>query len=307
MDSLPSTFTMSITPFTAGGEIDEPLLREHVRWLAGAGVGIYLCSQGSGEGDLMSIEERIRVYEIGVDAVAGATPVYAAGVGLAHSTDRVIELAQGACRAGVDAVYVLAPRPGALAPRPAEIERYFDEVISAIDRPVVLSNNASLAGYSFSVDLIERLVARHGNIREVLVAEQAGVLIPQVSQLVAALGERITVRVGMSNLAPVAHALGARGMLNFEANMVPRLTESIWAALHGGDHARAQSRFQVFLSFNLLCARFGNPRVIKEALRLLGRDGGHLRRPYLPMEPAERDQLAAGLAALDVGRFEQFS
>lgn len=295
---------MSITPFQPDGRIDEQLLRNHLSFLADGGVGVYLCSQGSGEGDLMTIDERIEVYRIGVDQIGGRTPVYAAGVGLAHSTERIVALAKGACAAGVDAVYVLGPRPGALAPRPHEIEAYFSELIEAIDRPVVLSNNSSLAGYSFSTALIEKLVGEYAHIKEVLLADAPGPLINQVAELRRSLGDRVVIRVGMSNMTPVAHAAGAQGMLNFEGNMVPRLSERMWTALLNGDATKSAALFKRFLALNLLCARYGNPRVIKEALRVVGRDGGSLRKPYLPMLDHERTEFADAFRALQLGDFE---
>jgi 4-hydroxy-tetrahydrodipicolinate synthase len=306
MSPTPATFTMSITPFTADGAIDEPKLREHLRFLADGGVGVYLCSQGSGEGDLMTHDERIRVYEIGVEELKGRTPVYAAGVGLAHSTDRIVRLAQAATAAGVDAVYVLGPRPGALAPLPAEIEAYYREVIESVDGNIVLANNATLAGYSYSVDLIERLVADYDNVREVLIAENVGPLMNQVTRLRASLGDRIKIRVGMSNQSLLMHALGVDGILNFEANIAPRLTESVWTALHAGDAAAAQERFRLFMQLNLLCSRYGNPRVIKAALQVLGREPGALRKPYLPLTAAEHAEFEPALRALELTRYEQY-
>jgi dihydrodipicolinate synthase/N-acetylneuraminate lyase len=306
MIDAPATFTMSITPFTADEAIDEASLRQHLSFLGRGKVGVYLCSQGSGEGDLMSIEERIRVYEIGVDVLKGTTPVYAAGVGLGHSTARIVALAKGACRANVDAVYVLGPRPGALAPSPNEIERYFRDVIEVIDRPVVISNNSSLQGYSFAVQLIERLVTDYEHVREVLIADQVGSLMSQVTHLARTFGDRITIRVGMSNQALLAHALGARGMLNFEANIAPRLTESIWSALHTGEADIAIERFRKFMDLNMLCAKFGNPRVIKDALRHLGGHPGQLRKPYLPLSSEQYDELARGLDALQLHETESY-
>jgi dihydrodipicolinate synthase/N-acetylneuraminate lyase len=50
---------MSITPFDRKGAIDSGLLRAHLRFLAAAGVGVYVASQGSGEGDLLSFDEKV--------------------------------------------------------------------------------------------------------------------------------------------------------------------------------------------------------------------------------------------------------
>src|SRR5947209_4358413 len=140
----PAVFSMSITPFTEDGRLDEGLLRAHLQYMAEGGVGVYLCSQGSGEGDLLTAAEKLRMYEIGAEELKGKTAVHAAGIGLGHRTEDIVQLAKGAAGAGVDAVYLLGPRPGPVALRPEEIELYYREVIEAIAPcPVIVSNNIS--------------------------------------------------------------------------------------------------------------------------------------------------------------------
>src|SRR3981081_3541668 len=99
-----AVYAMSITPFTQDGALDEMLLRSHLRFLAGGGVGVFLCSQGSGEGDLLSTAEKLRIYEVGVEELRGVAPVCAAGIGLAGSTADIAALAAGAGRGGGEAV-----------------------------------------------------------------------------------------------------------------------------------------------------------------------------------------------------------
>src|SRR4051812_12358998 len=103
---------MSITPFTEDGVVDEGLFRSHLQFVAAAGIGVYVASQGSGEGDLLSFDEKVRLYEIAVEELDGRAQVVAAGIGLAASTAAVLELARAAEGTGVDAVQILGPRPG---------------------------------------------------------------------------------------------------------------------------------------------------------------------------------------------------
>src|ERR1700756_2836503 len=111
--------SMSITPFTKAGPVDWSLFRAHLRFMAVADLGVYVASQGSGEGDLLSAVEKVELFQTAADELGGSRPVVAAGIGLAGSTRDAMELVARASAAGVDAVQLLGPRPGPLPPRSA--------------------------------------------------------------------------------------------------------------------------------------------------------------------------------------------
>ena len=287
-----AVYAMSVTPFGRDGALDEALLRAHLRFLADGGVGVFLCSQGSGEGDLLTSDEKRRIYEIGVDELRGVAPVCAAGIGLAGSTAEIAALARGAAEAGVDAVYVLPPRPNPMAPRPEEIERYYRTLVEAVDCPVIIANNSFLAGYSLPLPLVTTLAAAYRHVEAVLLVDASPALL---GQYVTAFSGRARVLTGMVSLILQAHALGAAGALCMEANVAPALVPSIWAALDAGDLPRAEAEYRRLLAVSGPIARYGNPRSLKDALRALGRDGGFLREPYLPLPEAERTDLERSL------------
>jgi 4-hydroxy-tetrahydrodipicolinate synthase len=270
---------MSITPFTADGAIDEGLFRAHLRFLAAASVGVYVASQGSGEGDLLSFAEKVACYRIAVDEIGGTVPVVAAGIGLATSTAAACELAAAADAQGIDAVQVLAPKPGPLPLRRDELAAYFRSVIGSVTRPVHLSNNPVLTGADVPFDLFDALLAEFAHISVVNVAD------PRLDALlafVAHFAPRVEVRVGITAQARAAAGRGARGWLSFEANVAPEI---------GVDDDRLPA-------LNAALARGGNPRSLKAGLAIIGRDGGHLRPPYRPLTADQYAELAWELAAL---------
>jgi 4-hydroxy-tetrahydrodipicolinate synthase len=287
-----AVYAMSITPFSREGALDEALLRAHLRFLAGGGAGVFLCSQGSGEGDLLTSDEKRRIYEIGVDELRGVAPVCAAGIGLAGSTAEIASLAGGAAEAGVDAVYVLPPRPNPMTPRREEIERYYRTLVEAVDCPVIIANNSFLAGYSLPLPLVTRLVEVYPHVEAVLLVDANPGLL---GQYVSAFSGRARVLTGMVSLILQAHALGAAGALCMEANVAPGLAPSIWAALEAGDLPGAEAGYRRLLAVSGPIARYGNPRSLKDALRVIGRDGGFLREPYLSLPEAERTDLERSL------------
>jgi dihydrodipicolinate synthase/N-acetylneuraminate lyase len=283
---------MSITPFTKAGPVDWKLFRAHLQFLAAADIGVYIASQGSGEGDLLSAVEKVELFQTAADELGGTRPVVAAGIGLAGSTRDAIELVQRASAAGADAVQLLGPRPGPLPPRPAEIETYLRTLIDAAECDVHLSSNAVLTGYPLPFEMVEALVAAEERVRVLNVTDRdRDAMLAYVARAVETFGERVEVRIGVTSEFVRAHEVGAQGLLCFEPNVAPQLAVAAGASL----------QIDRLMQLNTALARGGNPRSLKAALTLLGRDGGELRAPYLPLPADEMDALRAELRALDLG------
>lgn len=286
---------MSITPFSEDGSIDEALLRAHLARFADRPLSVYLCSQGSGEGLSLSRDEKRLVYEIGVDVLGGRREVVGAGIGLTGSTDQALADVATLSATGVDAVQVFPPRPGALRPRDRELERYFDEVFSVARCPVIVGENVTLVGYEIGPRVLRAVLDRH--------PEAAGLswTVPAsgVAALTAVVGEfggRLPIRTGLLHHWANAAAVGA-GILCFDGNTVPGLLTSAWEeATTAG--VRPRGPYHRLLALNALLSRYGNPASIKAAHDHLGLPAGQLRRPFLGLDDAQREELGVGLDSL---------
>src|SRR5690554_755721 len=95
-----------LTPLDADG-VAEERLRRHIDFLVERGVhGLYPTGT-TGEGVLLSENDRRRVAEIVIDQAAGRIPVM---IHVGHLSTRVtVELARHAVSVGADAVGVVAP------------------------------------------------------------------------------------------------------------------------------------------------------------------------------------------------------
>jgi dihydrodipicolinate synthase/N-acetylneuraminate lyase len=287
---------MSVTPFDDRGRLDEDALAQVVDGLAAEEVGIYLGSYGTGEGHLLRPREIRRIYEIGVRAAAGRTPVYAAALGFA-STERVIEQALEAAESGVDAVQIHPPRPAAVPvmPRLPELERYYADVLASVRGPIHLSDQVVMTGYRLPGDLLGDLVTAFDGIEAVNVSDPD---LGEVSRRVATLGRRVAVRVGIVAQLPTALLLGGQGLLCFEADVAPALCREVIDAFRAGDLGRFGSSFEQLMRLNTALSRAQNPRSVKAAMNLLGLPAGALRRPYLPLDETQAEEIGEALASL---------
>jgi 4-hydroxy-tetrahydrodipicolinate synthase len=287
---------MAVTPFHPDGGIDEVALRETVAHLAAAGVGVYLGSYGTGEGHLLRDGEIEHLYEVGVAAAGGRVPVFAAAIGFTD-TDRVVEQALAAQRAGVDAVQIHPPRPGPIAirPRPNELARFYDDVLREVRGPVHLTNQVVMSGYALPTDLLEHLVASHEQVVALNTSDQSSGATAAVVQRLAPL---VPVYVGVISQLPMVLALGGAGALCFEADVAPRLCLDVVRCYRAGDLRGFEAGFGALMRLNEVLSRYQNPRSVKAAMRHLGLPAGALRRPYLELDPEEVAAIAAVLDTL---------
>jgi 4-hydroxy-tetrahydrodipicolinate synthase len=285
-------YTISITPFTEDGAIDEQRLRRHLRKLGHAGVGVYVGGGGSGEGYTLTRDETARLLDIAVEELKGRVPIRAMGVE-PRTARQMLEFLDLAARAGVDAAQVYSLDVGhGHVPTPRELDGYFSEVLSKSDIPSVLSTHQSV-GYVIPPQVIIDLFARHEQLIGLNVSHQDP---NYLRTLTDALGDRIDICVGGPHQAPMALAFGAQGFLSSEGNIAPRLCVGVIEAAKANDNALFLDLWGRLM--RLFMALYGNGgiRVTKALLEHFGLDGGFPRAPRLP---AESESLAKALAVVE--------
>jgi 4-hydroxy-tetrahydrodipicolinate synthase len=205
-------------------------------------------------------------------------------------------------RAGLDAMQVYPPDLGmGHRPRENELRGYYDDVLSSIAVPAILSTHMSL-GYLLPVAMVQELASRHPHVVGVNCTTPD---LAYLADLLAAVGDRLEVHVGIATQALTALALGATGYLSSEGNVAPRLCQALVEACASGDLARADDAHRRIVRLGLASQRFGNVQAMKACLGLLGLAGGRPRRPRLPLDdPASLASLRALLEELEIPRIE---
>jgi 4-hydroxy-tetrahydrodipicolinate synthase len=293
---LASTFVISITPFTADGSFDEDGIRRHLRRMAAAGVGVYLGGGGSGEGYVLAPAEAQRLLEIGVAELAGKVPVRSMGTE-PRSAAEMIGQVRIAAAAGVDAaqIYSLDAGHGHRPTRP-EMQAYFDDVLSAVAFPSIISTHQSV-GYAVPVPMLAGFVDTYDHVVGVNVTNQD---LGYVADVVDAVGGRVDVHVGGPAQALTAWSLGATGFLSSEANLAPELCMSVVDAYRSGDGAALAMNFGRLLRLYRALYAAGGIRATKAVLDRLGLAAGVPRKPQLPIAAPVIDELIALLGELGV-------
>ncbi|MGH2595029.1 MAG: dihydrodipicolinate synthase family protein [Actinomycetota bacterium] len=155
MARLRGAIAAAITPLRDGGRhLDEAAFASLVRFLADGGVDGLLACGTTGEGVLLSVDERRRVTELFLSARPDGFQV-AVHAG-AQTTADTTALAAHALEAGADAVAVIAPPYYPLDAE--ELTRHFVQVANACDPlPFYLYEFLGRSGYAIPIDVIARV------------------------------------------------------------------------------------------------------------------------------------------------------
>jgi dihydrodipicolinate synthase/N-acetylneuraminate lyase len=158
-----------------------------------------------------------------------------------------------------------------------------------VTSPVLLTNQVVMVGYALPPALLRDLVTDHGHVVALNTSDRDDATFTASLEVV---GRRVPVYVGVIGQLVRALERGAAGALCFEADLVPVLCRHVCAAHHAGDHGRRDECFALLLRVNDVLSRYQNPRSVKAAMEHLGLlAGGTLRRPYLPLDDAARDDI----------------
>jgi 4-hydroxy-tetrahydrodipicolinate synthase len=300
MTGAPSTLVISLTPFDANDRFDEDAFRRHLGRMRAARIGVYVGGGGSGEGYTLTRDEVQQILRISAEELNGHVPVRAMGVE-PRSANEMIDLGRLVADAGIEAMQVYSLDAGhGRMPRTDELEMYFSDILEELPVKAILSTHQSV-GYWLPIDALKRLVDRYDNIIGINVTN------PDVTYLVRvieAVGDRIEIHVGGAMQGLTALALGANGFLTSEANLAPKLTQSVIDHWIAGDFAAAHEAFARVLRLYTAMSSVGGVSGTKAACNQLGLPGGYPRKPRLPVLPEWEDRIARILVEHDVRGLE---
>jgi dihydrodipicolinate synthase/N-acetylneuraminate lyase len=207
---LRGTLAAAITPLGDGGTaLDEDAFGPYVDFLVDGRLDGILALGTTGEGILLTTEERQRAAALFVDAAAGRFQV-AVHCGAQTTTDTV-ELARHAVGVGADAVAVIGPPYYALDEE--ALYRHFAAAADAAGPlPFYLYEFKARTGYSIPVSVIERLGDRVAGLK---VSNQPWESVEPY------LIEGLDVFIGAETLVPRGLELGAAGSVSGLAAAFP--------------------------------------------------------------------------------------
>ena len=273
----------AVTPLTEDGlELDAAAIPPYVSFLESHGAdGVFACGT-TGEGVLLSLDERRRTAVAFREAASGILVVHAG----AQTTADTAALAAHAADIGADAVAVIPPPYFALD-ADALTAHFVAAARACAPLPFYCYAFTARSGYPLPVEVIRRIRTSVDNLAGLKVSESP------FERVAPYLGLGLPVLIGSEPLIAEGIAGGAIGTVSGMASAFPDVVRD---ALDAGDEA-ATDRLRTLRS-----AMEESGQFIAAAKHVLGLRGvgvgPGVRRPLRPLQLAEATALEGTLAAV---------
>jgi 4-hydroxy-tetrahydrodipicolinate synthase len=279
-----------LTPFDSQGQIDILTTRRLVDFLIDHGVNCFLPGGTTGEGMLLSLEERKLLAQVVVEQTAGRIDVMV-HTGCINTSD-TIDLTLHARSIGADGVSVITPYFYSYDDD-SLFAHYYDVANTVPDLSVALYSFPGNAKQEISVALLKRLREAAPNINALKLSDTNLI---RFQEYVQAGGDNFSPLCGVDALALPALSIGAKGQVSGNSNVFPEPFRKLYDAFAKGDLEEA--RQQQILINNIRAVLKDNPIYFKAAMRLRGIPMYGPRHPMRDLKPQEIDVMEAGLRDL---------
>jgi 4-hydroxy-tetrahydrodipicolinate synthase len=278
-------YVPNVTPFNKEGEIMYESLGELIEyWIEGGITGI-VANASTGEAPYLGRDEKTKIIEYIREKVDGRVKVYA-GTG-AMSTWETIELTRDAKDAGAETALITTPF--FFKPSDAEITRYFVDVISAVDIPVILYNVPKFTGYSVNPKVVAKVAEECSGL--VAMKDSSGNP-GNMAEVIRLCGDKINCLSGSADMMLPTLMLGGKGAIVAIGNVVPKECAELYKAYKKGD-ASAAGKYQHMASYvnKVLVRELPQIAAIKTALNQKGFNAGVPRKPLTELSEAEKQSI----------------
>ncbi len=272
-----------VTPLTEADNINESALRKLTNFLIKNGVHGVFAIGSQGEFWAFTAEEKQQVWEIVAEETNGRVPVYAGTA--AVTTREAINLTQRAEAIGVDAVSVLTPF--FINPNEEELYQHYRAIAAATKLPILLYSNPARTGVKMPAGLVSRLA----EIENIVGMKDSSGDLTLAQDYLRVTQDDFSLVMGRDTLIFSGLLHGAKGAIAATANVVPALVVKIYDLLQDGDLTGALAAQEDLAPLRGAFTWGTFPVVIKEALDLIGLEGGPSRAPVGPMSQPQRERL----------------
>ena len=288
---MAGVYTALFTPFTKDDRVNEEMIARMVAYGIRNGIRGFYLTGGTGEGLLLSKEERKTVYRAAVKAANGRAKLIA-HVGCVN-TDDAVELARAAADAGCD--WVSSIPPVYYGKKPADVYNHYRLISEATDLPFLIYANGGVVDPVNDVWFFK--------LKNVKGMKYTGTTFYDVQRLKRRLDKEVFFVSGSDQHFVGALAFGDvfDGSIGTVQNVIPAHFVKIWKFMQANDvRAAAAVQEETNRAVEFVCHSFPKQSLRKASMRYIGLDCGQFRPPHEPYTEAEYAEFSAAADKLGI-------
>jgi N-acetylneuraminate lyase len=294
--SLQGVIVPLVTPFDAQNRVDDAGVRRVVDFVVSKGVHAVMVGGTTGEGMLLSLDERKHQLETVVEQVNGRIPV------IAHigciDTGSTVELGKHARQAGATVISAIVPYFFSFSDE--QLYRHFLTVAESVpDMPMLLYAFPGNAKNDISPALLGRLLQAAPNIVGIKSSNDD---LNRFQEYVQVGGEGFTGCFGVDELMLGGLVFGAKAQISGNSNSFPEPFVQLYEAFMAGNLQRAQQLQQIVNAVIRLHQGGRTTAFFKATLALRGIPAGHVRPPMCELTAEELEEVKKAVKELEVNR-----
>ncbi len=274
MEKFKGLFSALLTPFNNNGSINKNSLKKLVDFNIENGIDGFYVGGSTGEGLMLTNEERKEVFEYAIEANDGRKTMIA-HVGTL-STDAAIDMAKRAEELGYDAISAVAPYYYSFGLD--AVIGYYNDIANSMELPMIIYNFPNSGGFSLTKEIANKLFENEKFIGIKHTSSDMFAL-QQFKQL-----ERdIIVYNGFDETLLAGLAMGADGAIGSTYNFMGRKFKKIMKDFKEGRLAEAQKGQNEADEIICEMIKYGVFQSEKAILTEMGIEMGECRKPFLPI------------------------
>lgn len=284
MIKLKGVFSAIITPYNESGDIDTGSFRELIQYQLSEGISGFLVGGSTGEGLLLSIEERKLLTETAVKSAGGEGSVII-HVG-AISTNDCLALTKHAQDVGADAVAAIPPIY--FSTNQESIVDHYISIADATDLPVYAYHIPSATHVNLYRDIMSKLA----EVPNIVGMKYTDPNLDEMHYMATQISPSLNVLYGRDEMLLAGLMMGADGGVGSTYNVMPGAYAAICELSERGEWEEAKKiQFRVCQVIEAL-KKYGVFPSLKAILEDAGFQTGECRKPTLPLKGKKTDLLA---------------
>lgn len=274
LEKFKGIFSALLTPFDAQGAFYPEAMEQLVEFNIANGIDGFYVGGSTGEGMLLTNEERKEVFRCVAEANRGRTTLIA-HVGTI-STDAAMDMARSAQALGYDAISAVAPFYYSFSYE--AIMGYYKDIVSSVDLPMIIYNFPNSGGFAFTKEIANTLFQDE---RFIGIKHTSGDMF--TLQQFKHMDREILVYNGFDETLLAGLAMGADGAIGSTYNFMGKKFKQIMEDFQAGRLADAQQGQAEADAIICEMIQYGVFQSEKAILTEMGIPMGECRKPFLPI------------------------